>query len=769
MNPTLVTFLLAASSLTSVGAPVPRALWRAGKKVAIGAVQGKSIAFHPPSIAPAGVAPAGVAPAPSGKAVRDESAPARLADFSPPVEAAALDQRIAHDVAQVSASRLRGLLAELTAKPHVAGTPRSREIAGWVASQFRAAGMKAAVDGYRALLSYPLRLELELIAPTPVRIDLTEPESESDPLAGHGEFLPYNAYSGSGNVAADLVFVGFGRQEDYVELARHGVSVRNRIVIARLGRLFRGTKARIAEEHGAAGMILFSDPAEDGAAAGPVFPAGVWRPEWAIQRGSVPPGTSFGDPATPRYPSPPAAGAPPFVSDPLPLSAMFGPPSLSRAAAAAKLPHIPVIPISAANAARLLVHLGGPEAPKPWGGALSLTYRLGPGPAKVRLLAEMELREEDIWNAIGWLPGEETGLLLAGCHHDAWDYGAVDSGSGLVATLEAARVLGASANAGWRPRRTLMLTAWDGEEFGLIGSTEFAERYRQDLVRRVVAVINLDGAVGGAGGAISASGSPQLAAWIELAADRVSNPLEPGTLRSAWLRQEEDPATLRPLYSFLPASSDHAAFAVDMGVPAVAFGVGEELGVYHSTLDNFQWVERLGDPAFLWHRVLTQWLIAAIDIAVTAPRLPIVLTDYARSLEEDLAKMVERIDAAHDEALARQLERTRTVAADWRLECRQFDSRGRAGLVDPAELARWNEIAIGVDRRFMVDHGLQSHDGPRHLLVAPGERTGAGRAQLPTLDEDLKTGDISAARAKLERLETLLRVQIASLRAYLDR
>lgn len=767
MNPTLLTLLLAASSLApAVDSPGPRAAGRAGDIMLIGALQGELTASNPSDVAPTGTAPA---PALSGRAARDESSPARLTDFCPPAEAAAIDQRIAHDLAQVSASRLRKLLAELTAKPHVAGTPRSREIAGWVAGQFRAAGMKAAIDGYRVLLSYPRRLELDLIAPTPVRIDLSEPESEFDPLAGHGEFPPYNAYSGSGDVAADLVFAGFGRQEDYVELARRGVSVRDRIVIARLGRLFRGTKVRIAEEHGAAGMILFSDPAEDGAAAGPVFPAGVWRPEWAIQRGSVPPGTSFGDPATPRYPSPPATGAPPFVSDPLPLSAMIGPPPLTYAAAAAKLPQIPVISISAANAARLLAHLGGPEAPKPWCGALSLTYRIGPGPAKVRLLAEMELRDEDIWNAIGWLPGEETGLLLAGCHHDAWDYGAVDSGSGLVATLEAARVLGAAAGAGWRPRRTLMLTAWDGEEFGLIGSTEFAERYSQDLARRVVAVINLDGAVGGAGGAISASGSPQLAAWIELAADRVPNPLEPGTLRSAWLRQEPEPGRHRPIYSFLPASSDHAAFAVDMGIPAVAFGVGEEFGVYHSTLDNFQWVARLGDPDLLWHRVLTQWLVAAIEIAGTTPRLPIVLTNYADALEDALADLTEGVRAAKDDALARQLAETRAAAAEWRLACQQFDERGRMGVNVPADMALWNEIASGVDRRFIVEQGLQSHAGPRHLLVAPGERTGAGRALMPTLDEDLKTGDLASALAKLERLQTLLRVQSASLHAYLDR
>jgi N-acetylated-alpha-linked acidic dipeptidase len=380
----------------------------------------------------------------------------------------------------------------------------------------------------------------------------------------------------------------------------------------------------------------------------------------------------------------------------------------------------------------------------------------------------MDLVPADLWNAIGWLPGATDELLLAGAHHDAWDFGAVDSGSGVVATIEAARVLGAAARRGWRPRRTLLFTAWDGEELSLIGSSEFSERFAADLQRRVVAVVNLDGAVGGAGGVISASGAAQWAAWIELAAAHVPDPLEPGSLLAAWLRQEDPPPVGgRPKVSFLGASSDHAAFAVALGLPAAGIGIGEDFGPYHSTLDDFRWVARLGDPSFLWHRTLTQWLVAALEIAADVPRLPVVVADYGAQLERDLADYTATIAQTGDAQLASALAAARQAAREWREAGARFDARGRQALAagDAVALARWNELARTVDRRFLVADGLQGQLGPRHLLVAPGERTGAGRALMPTLAEDLRFGALANARGKLVLLGEMLRGQSAALAA----
>jgi N-acetylated-alpha-linked acidic dipeptidase len=378
----------------------------------------------------------------------------------------------------------------------------------------------------------------------------------------------------------------------------------------------------------------------------------------------------------------------------------------------------------------------------------------------------MDLAAADLWNAIGWLPGSTDQVLLVGAHHDAWDFGAVDSGSGVVATIEAARVLAAATRGGWRPRRTLVFTAWDGEELSLIGSSEFAERFAPDLQRRGVAVVNLDGAVGGAGGAISASGAPQLAAWMEMAAAHVPDPLEPGSLLAAWLRQQEPPsADGRPQVWFLGAGSDHAAFAVALGLPAAAIGIGEDFGPYHSTLDTWRWVSRLGDPTFLWHRTLTQWLVAALEIAGGADRLPVVIADYGARLERDLAARAEAVRRTGDARLGEALAAARRAASEWRTAAAAFDARGRQASMagDAATLARWNELARTVDSRFLVATELQGQPGPRHLLVAPGERTGTGRALMPTLDEDLQLGDGEGAVRLLALLEKMLHAQTAAL------
>ncbi|MDQ2946937.1 MAG: M28 family peptidase, partial [Acidobacteriota bacterium] len=376
-----------------------------------------------------------------------------------------------------SADRQREYMRRLTAHPHHVGSPYGKEIAEWLLAQFKAWGFDAQIETYDVLFPTPKEIKLEMLEPRRYQAKLSEPALAQDPTSSQtSEQLPaYNAYSIDGDVTAPLVYVNYGMPDDYEELDRLGVSVKGAIVISRYGHGWRGVKPKIAAEHGAVGCIIYSDPADDGYAQGEVFPAGAWRPRDGIQRGSVMDTDYPGDPLTPGIASVPGAKRL----------------ALSEAKTITK---IPVLPLSYGDAQPLLAELRGRVVPPRWRGSLPITYRTGPGPAKVHLKVTSDWGQKKLYNVIARLPGSEfpDEWVLRGNHHDAWVNGAEDPVSGLISELEEARAFGELVKQGWKPKRTLVYCAWDGEEPGLLGSTEWVEAHADELLAHAVAYFNSD-------------------------------------------------------------------------------------------------------------------------------------------------------------------------------------------------------------------------------------------------------------------------------------
>ncbi|MGH9576422.1 MAG: M28 family peptidase, partial [Terriglobales bacterium] len=373
----------------------------------------------------------------------------------------------------------------LTAEPHIAGSPEDKKTAEYVAKVFREAGLEAEIVEYKVWLNYPVEISIEIEAPGGVRHTApTEERVQDDPFQSDRRVvMAYNGFSPSGEVEAEVVYANYGRPDDLRKLKEMGIDVSGKIVLVRYGENFRGVKAYTAQQNGAAGVIIYSDPADDGYFKGDMYPKGPWRPESGVQRGSI----AFifkypGDPTTPGIASVPS------LED-----GKRTPPEQ-----AASLPRIPTTPLSYADARPILENLAGPESPRAWQGALPFTYHVGPGPVRVKMRLKQDYAYRTIWNVIGKIRGREfpDEWVTSGNHRDAWVYGAVDPNSGTASQLEAARALGALLKTGWRPRRTIVLGSWDAEEQGLIGSTEWAEQYSKELAGAVT-YINMDAAASG--------------------------------------------------------------------------------------------------------------------------------------------------------------------------------------------------------------------------------------------------------------------------------
>ena len=375
------------------------------------------------------------------------------------------------------ATRVGEFIKRYSVQPHLAGTPQSKETAEQILAQLKGFGLDAHIERFEAMLPMPKIRILEMTAPTSLRLKLEESAVPGDPAATDTGVIPtYNAYSGDGDVTAPLVYVNYGLQADYDLLKERGIDVKGKIVIARYGRSFRGTKPKIAAEHGAVGCIIYSDPRDDGYFSGDVYPKGPFRPATGVQRGSILDLTLYsGDPLSPGWASEEG-------SKRLPLGE------------AGTVMKIPVMPISYGDAQPLLANLDGPVAPESWRGALPVTYHLGPGGTVVHLKIEMDNGTRPLYDVIARIPGAEAPdqWILDGNHHDAWVHGASDPLSGAAPLMEAARTLAEMTRAGWKPKRTIMLAFWDGEEFGLIGSTEWMEKHEAELNRKLAVYINGD-------------------------------------------------------------------------------------------------------------------------------------------------------------------------------------------------------------------------------------------------------------------------------------
>jgi N-acetylated-alpha-linked acidic dipeptidase len=652
-------------------------------------------------------------------------------------------------------------LRYLTAEPHMAGTPGSRRVAEYVRDQLRSFGFEADLASYRAWLPHPVEVQLELTAPQKMSLARPEEPIEGDPFsADKRAVMAFNAYSPSGDVTAPVVYVNYGLPEDYRQLAELGVSVEGKIALARYGRSFRGVKLKVAEENKAAGLILFSDPADDGYVSGDMYPRGPWRPMSGIQRGSVYYGFLYsGDPLTPGI----------AATD----SAKRLEPSEAR-----NLPRIPALPISARDAAEILKYLGGPRVPRNWQGGLPMTYHTGPGEATVRLKVTMDYQLRTIWNAVGKLRGaSEDEWVVVGNHHDAWAFGAVDPSSGTAVLLELGRALGTLARNGWKPRRTIVLCAWDAEEFGLIGSVEWVEEHRAELQKKAVAYINIDSAVSGPN--FSASGTPSLHELVREATREVADPRTGKTVYQAWQERvaraapraqvpepgadQAAPAAEVPL-GILGSGSDFTPFYHHSGIPSLDIGSGGEYGVYHSIYDNFNWMKKFGDPDFAQHAAMARIAGVLVLRLAESDVLPFDYETYAREISRYLAELTRSLRAAGapeidlkpvNDALAALRASSQRATRTLRNVTSQSPRAARAPQI--------NRALAEAEQMLLSPEGLTGRTWYKHTIFAPGSYAGYAAVTLPGIREAAARGDWETARREAAVLAAALRRAAARL------
>src|SRR5437763_13010815 len=518
-------------------------------------------------------------------------------------------------------------LRRLTAEPHIAGTKEDYATAIYVRDQMRLYGLSADLKEYQVWLNYPNSGPIGgLIAPRRERLSVREAILKEDPTSSNRKSTPlFNGYAATGDVTAPLVYANYGLPPDYEAVEKAGVDVKGKIVIVRYGNSFRGVKAKAAQDHGAVGCIIYADPADDGYAQGDVYPKGPWRPVASGQRGSVQFLLQYpGDPLTPGKPAIP------------------GTPRLSLEEAYADIPRIPVQPLAYDQARRLIEPLKGPVRPKGFQGGFPFPYHVGgTNDVRVHLKTDMDYQSRKIWDVVTRIDGaaEKDRWVILGNHRDAWVFGAVDPNSGTATMLETARAFGQLLKNGWQPRRTIILCSWDAEEYGLIGSTEWAEEHDAELQQKAVAYLNVDVAVNGPN--YGASSVPSLWRLIRGATREITDPKTGKTVYQQWQdRAREQKSETDPDYdaeagiSPLGSGSDYTPFLQHLGIPSTDMGFGGDYGVYHSAYDSFYWMSHFGDPDFRYHVAAAQlWGTMAMRLA-DADGLPFDYTDYANQVRD---------------------------------------------------------------------------------------------------------------------------------------
>jgi N-acetylated-alpha-linked acidic dipeptidase len=678
-------------------------------------------------------------------------------------------EREARVYGKLDAGRIRQTAQRMSAVPHAAGSPASRAVAEYALAQMREAGLDARIEEFEALLPYPTRRMLEMTAPVPYRARLAEAVIDEDPDSGQSGQLPtFNAYSASGDVTAPIVYVNYGVPEDYQWLSKMGIDVKGRIVLARYGKSWRGTKPKVAAEHGAVGCLIYSDPRDDGYFRDDVYPKGPMRPPSGAQRGSV-------------------MDMPLYVGDP--LSPGWASERGSRRlglAEARTIMTIPVLPISYQDAQPLLENLGGKVVPEPWRGALPVTYHAGPGPATVHLAVDFDWTTKPLYNVVATIRGavEPDQWVIYGNHHDAWVNGASDPVSAAAALLETARGLAELVRGGWRPRRTVMLALWDGEEFGLVGSTEWAEKHGQELRDKAVLYINSDA---NGKGWLNGGGSATLDRFVREVARDTADPADSGKSvleaaeaaerrkkeerepaeRPAAVAEEDNPAGLH--LEALGAGSDYVAFLHHIGIASLNLsfsGVGGG-GVYHSIYDSWRWYTRFSDGDFKYGKGLAAVMATAIERMADAEVLPFEFGTLAGSVRryveeirkkagknagkldtrelEAAVKEVESASAAYEAALAPAVKALDGGPAGANAEARQ------------AALAALNRTIAGSERTLASGAALPGRDWYRYKISAPGMFTGYDAKTLPGIREAVEAGRWEEANREAQSVAAALR------------
>lgn len=667
---------------------------------------------------------------------------------------------------------MRAYMQRLSAYPHHVGSPYDKSNAEWILSKFKEFGLDAHIETFYVLFPTPKERKVEMVAPREFVAKLQEPAIPGDPTSNqHAAQLPtYNAYSIDGDVTAPLVYVNYGVPSDYKTLESMGISVKGAIVIARYGLSWRGIKPKVAAEHGAVGCLIYSDPHEDGYFQGDVYPHGAFRPLEGVQRGSVMDITQYsGDPLTP------GVGATKDARR-IPLKELK------------VLAPIPTLPLSYGDAKPLLDALAGQVAPENWRGGLGMTYHLGPGPVKVHMIVKANWDLKPIYDVIAKIPGSEypDEWIIRGNHHDAWVNGAEDPTAGQVSLLEEARALGALLKQGWKPQRTIIYCAWDGEEPGLLGSTEWAEEHSSDLERHAAVYINTDS---NGRGYLAVEGSHTLQKFINGVARDIQDPEKNISVwQREWdrrIRRAATPAERQALrqnpdlkIGALGSGSDYTVFLDHLGIASLTLSYGGEsngAGIYHSIYDDFYWFSHFDDTKFVYGCALAQTAGTTVMRLADADILPLdysELTDTIRGYVNELKELLMHQQAESKELNTEIQEGVFNATSDpekpfvepkpevfppflnfapldngvaaldrsaghFQKAVEAVESNGGNALAN-ASRSQVNQLMIETERKLTRPEGLPGRAWYRHELYAPGVYTGYDVKTLPAVREAIE-------------------------------
>ena len=627
----------------------------------------------------------------------------------------------------------------MTAEPHHTGSPYEIKLADYVSDQFKQIGIESAKYEYSVLLPWPKQRRIEIVAPDQLRLAVEEEKIRGDQWADKPGILPaYNAYSPSGEVTGEIVYVNFGIPADYETLDKLGISVKGKIVLARYGGSWRGIKPKVAAEHGAIACIIYSDPHEDGYFQGDVYPDGPFRGWGMIQRGSVMDMPRYpGDPSTPGRPSKPGV-------DRLPMDKIetFAP--------------IPVQPMSYRDGVELLKRLKGPVAPEAWRGALPITYRIGPGPAKVHMNLQMDYGQRRLINVVGKIPGAVAPdeWIIVGSHRDAWTFGASDSVSGHVSMMAVARAVSEMMKQGWKPRRSILFISWDGEEQGLLGSTEWVEDLATELRAKAAVYVNRDAGAGGLN--FSGSAVHSLTPFLHELAQALQPPGATKTLYDGWLERarETTPGVKAPAVGALGSGSDYTAFLDHVGIASLDMGLNGRGGdgSYHSTYDNPTWFKKYIDPGFTFSVLAAQVTGVALLRLADAEVLPFDYESYGTQILEYIGEIEQQAaKASADGAKTIDFAGLRAAAAAFTTAGAEVRTRGETLLggassaPTAAALAEINRRLIMAERDLIEPAGLPDRPWYRHVVYAPGLYTGYGVKTIPGVREAVDAGNYPRA------------------------
>ena len=653
-------------------------------------------------------------------------------------------------------------MKHMSSKPHHVGSPWSKKNAEFIAQKFESWGFETEIETFEVLMPFPKIRKLELVSPHHVSLQLREPVLKEDATSGiRKNLLPgFNAFSADGNVTAELVYVNYGIPGDYEELARMGIDVKGKIILARYGGSWRGIKPKVAYEHGAIGCIIFSDPKDDGYGRGDVYPKGPFRMEQGVQRGSVLDMPMYpGDPLTPGY------GAKPDVKR-------------LEIADAPTIMKIPVLPISYGDALPLLKALEGPVAPAKWRGGLPVTYHIGPGPAKVHLQLEFDWGLRTAYNPVAKLKGTvyPDEWIMRGNHHDGWAQGASDPLSGMVSLMEEARAIGELVKTGWRPKRTLVYAGWDAEEPALLGPTEWVEFHREEIQEKMVVYINTDGT---GVGFLGVGGSHSLEKFINEITVDVMDPVQDVSLQErlrARLRVSENKDAEREDLRIYPmgSGSDYTAFIHHAGVPVLNLGFGGESsgGSYHSIFDSYDHYKRFNDGNYVYGTTLAKVNGRLVLRLSEADILPFRFVNMAENIgsfiesNKKLAKAVEKKTENRNKLLDKKAftisgnpkktylppkrlslvpdfdftpldeSHKRLEVSAWKYE--KALAGVKKGFLSAEQKSQVNQLLREVEQAMTRSDGLPRRKWFKNMIYAPGFYTGYGVKTLPGIREGLE-------------------------------